>query len=218
LLQRPALLNVSYKQSASDCRTARYVFYVPMWLIMYFSLMNPIQELKNRIDASDRKLWHKTIVLGRGDFLKQKGTADSQVYYVKSGSLRTFIEQGEGEQTVRFGYPDTFLLALTSFFNEQPSDFCIQAIRRSEVLVMHKTVFTEFIHSSPETRRLWDQLIGKLVCEQVERELDLLAFSPEERYRRTVERHPGLFQEIPGKYIASYLRMTPETLSRLKKS
>jgi len=54
--------------------------------------------------------------------------------------------------------------------------------------------------------------------QQMERERDLLTSSPMERYLRVKDRSPQLFQEIPNKYIASYLRMTPETLSRLKKS
>jgi CRP-like cAMP-binding protein len=181
--------------------------------------MDLITRLKHRIEMHGAKLWHKTLVLERGDFLKQKGTADTHVYFVKSGTLRTFIElSANAEQTLRFGYPDTFLLALHSFFSEQPSNLCIQAIKRCELLVMHKSVFMDFIHSSAENRDLWDGLVAQLICEQAERELDLLAHSPEERYRRALQRNPELFREIPARYIASYLRMQPETLSRLKKS
>ena len=52
----------------------------------------------------------------------------------------------------------------------------------------------------------------------MERERDILTSSPLERYNRVLKRSPLLFQEIPNKYIADYLRMTPETLSRIKKS
>ncbi len=52
----------------------------------------------------------------------------------------------------------------------------------------------------------------------MEREQDLLINSPEERYRRVLKRSPQLFQEVPHKYIAAYLRMPPETLSRVKKA
>lgn len=57
-----------------------------------------------------------------------------------------------------------------------------------------------------------------LLNSMLEREIDLLTSSPFERYNRILERSPQVFQEIPLKYIASYLRMTPETLSRLRKS
>ena len=52
---------------------------------------------------------------------------------------------------------------------------------------------------------------------RIEREIDLLTPSPKERYARLLKRSPHVFQLFPHKYIASYLRMTPETLSRLKK-
>ena len=58
-------------------------------------------------------------------------------------------------------------------------------------------------------------LIG--ACD-LEREVDLITYSPQKRFERVFERSPQLFQEIPQKYIASYLRMTPETLSRILKN
>ncbi len=56
-----------------------------------------------------------------------------------------------------------------------------------------------------------------LTLQQLEREIDILTKSPKERYERVLRRSPQLFQEIPNKHIANYLRMSPETLSRLKK-
>ena len=65
---------------------------------------------------------------------------------------------------------------------------------------------------------LWTQILENLVIQQMEREIDILTNSPKERYLRVLKRSPQLFQEIPNKHIANYLRMSPETLSRLKKS
>ena len=61
-------------------------------------------------------------------------------------------------------------------------------------------------------------MLESLFLDQFEREIDLLTASPEERYLRVLKRSPKVFQEVPHKYIAEYLRMTPETLSRIKKS
>lgn len=76
----------------------------------------------------------------------------------------------------------------------------------------------EIVNSKPEYIALYNQLLEQLVLQQMEREQDLLINSPEERYRRVLQRSPQLFQEVPHKYIASYLRMTPETLFRIKKA
>jgi hypothetical protein len=61
-----------------------------------------------------------------------------------------------------------------------------------------------------------DKHLEDLVVQQLEREKDLLINAPGERFERVLTRSPKLFQEIPNKYIANYLRMSPETLSRLK--
>jgi CRP-like cAMP-binding protein len=60
--------------------------------------------------------------------------------------------------------------------------------------------------------------LERLILQQLEREIDLLTTSPKERYNRILKRSPSLFQKISNKQIANYLRMTPETLSRLKKA
>lgn len=65
---------------------------------------------------------------------------------------------------------------------------------------------------------MWVKILENLVIQQMEREIDILTSSPKERYERVLKRSPQLFQHIPNRHIANYLRMTPETLSRLKKS
>jgi len=178
--------------------------------------MNWVEELKKHIDAAG--LWEKEKSLKRNEYLKVKGSTDPYLYYVVSGSLRIFIEDEYEEQTIRFGYQNNFIAALDSFLTGAPSDFYIQAIKQSELKLVSRQRFQEFIRSDVESLFLWQQILEQLVLQCIERERDLLTFSPMERYKRVLARSPQLFQEIPGKYIASYLRMSPETLSRIKKS
>ena len=74
------------------------------------------------------------------------------------------------------------------------------------------------LDNNKELKASWIQILGVLLLDSMEREIDILTKSPQARYQRVLNRSPRLFQEIPNKYIASYLNMTPETLSRLKKS
>jgi len=85
----------------------------------------------------------------------------------------------------------------------------VKIISRQQIEIFLKT---------DSNRILWQKMLENLAVEQVEREIDLLADSPQKRYQRVMNRSPQLFQEIPKKHIANYLRMSPETLSRLKKS
>ncbi|MFY7672738.1 Crp/Fnr family transcriptional regulator [Tenacibaculum sp. MEBiC06402] len=178
--------------------------------------MDIISSLVQKIDQQN--LWEKEVTLKRNEYLKVKGTIDTNLYYVKSGSLRIFLLEEEEEQTIRFGYKNNLIAALDSFLNDQPSDFYIQALKQTIVKQLSKKEYLNFIESSPENKEIWNEILKNFVLQQMERERDILTISPLERYRRVLKRSPQLFQEIPNKYIASYLRMTPETLSRIKKS
>jgi len=170
-----------------------------------------IQILLGNLDWETRKL-------KRNEFLKTSGTIDTNVYFVEEGSVRIFIEDEDEERIIRFGYKDNIIVSLDSFLSGKPSEFYIQAIKASTVKVASKNDFYEFINSSNENLKLWNSILEDLVLQQMEREKDLLYSSPKVRYERVLKRSPKLFQEIPNKYIANYLRMSPETLSRLKKS
>lgn len=169
--------------------------------------------MKEIIELSER-----TLTLERNEYLKQKGSIDTNVYLVVSGSLKVFILDEYEEQIVRFGYKGNLIAALDSFLTEKTSDFYIQAIKKTILKVITKKQIEHFLQSDEKNKILWRSILEDLVLQQMEREVDLLTASPKLRYQRVLMRSPQLFQEIPGKYIANYLRMSPETLSRLKKS
>lgn len=81
--------------------------------------------------------------------------------------------------------------------------------------MVNKVQFDKFLENETN-RKLWIKILENLVLQQMEREIDILTNSPRERYERVLKRSPHLFQEIPNRHIANYLRMSAETLSRLK--
>ncbi len=176
--------------------------------------MNPIEILKKEVAPH----WKKTIQLKRGEFLSTKNRKDQNIYFVNEGCFRIFIENEKEEQCVRFAYKNSIFVAIDSFISGEPSALYIQALKKSEVYSIDKKSFMQIINSKSENISLWQNILENLVEQQFEREIDLLTYSPEDRYKRVQKRSPQLFQEVPLKYIASYLRMTPETLSRIKKS
>lgn len=160
---------------------------------------------------------NQSINLGRNDFLKVKGSVDTNVYFVESGSLRVFVLDDCEEQIIRFGYSGDLIASLDSFLSGKPSELYIQALKRTVVRVIPKPEVEAFLKIEGN-RIIWTNLLESLIIQQLEREIDILTTSPKERYLRVLKRSPRLFQEIPNRYIANYLRMSPETLSRLKKS
>ncbi|OJU75182.1 MAG: Crp/Fnr family transcriptional regulator [Bacteroidetes bacterium 47-18] len=175
-----------------------------------------VPTLLQRFPFSD--LFPKQVTLERNELLTRAGQTEDRIFFIEKGSLRIFITDGEEERIVRFGYRDNIIVALDAFLSNKPTDFYIQAIKKSVVHIASKQHFTDLIQADPAYLREWNLILEDLVLQQIEREKDLLVLSPRARYERVLLRSPQLFQEIPHKYIANYLRMTPETLSRLKKS
>ncbi|MBU3012687.1 Crp/Fnr family transcriptional regulator [Polaribacter vadi] len=178
--------------------------------------MKETQLLIEAIETNN--LWEKEIEISRNEYLKVKGSIDTNLYFIIKGSLRIYLIGEYEERTIRFGYQNNFIVSLDSFISEKPSDFYIQAIKKTNLKVITKKRFKDLINSNPEFQNVWTKILEQLILQQLEREKDILTSSPIERYKRVFKRSPQLFQEIPNKYIADYLRMTPETLSRIKKS
>lgn len=158
------------------------------------------------------------LTVAKNAFIVPEGKVDQHIYFIERGAVRVFLQSEFEELTIRFGYQGSFITSLSSFIKGTPSEFYIQAIRATKLRVISKVQFQEYIDCDDRYLKLYNAILEGLVLQQLEREIDLLTYSPSERLQRVLERSPNVFQEIPSKYIASYLRMTPETLSRIRKS
>ena len=157
-------------------------------------------------------------IFNKGDYLISKGDIENNIYYIESGAVRGFYVSEFEELTIRFGYQGSIINSLPSFISGLPSELYLEAIRKTSVKVISKSTFKDMINTSQASMQQYIELLEAMVLQQMDREIDLLTVSPVERLNRVLLRSPHLFQEIPLKYIASYLRMTPETLSRIRNS
>ncbi|UUC44633.1 Crp/Fnr family transcriptional regulator [Flavobacterium cerinum] len=178
--------------------------------------MSPIDQLNTLL--TQNHLWETETVYKRNAYLITKGNQDASVFFIVDGSVRVYTIDKEDENTIRFGYKNSFVTAIDCFFTDNPTQFYIQALKKTTVKVISKKILLDFIQSDKQLLQLWNTILGQLIIQQMERERDLLMTSPVDRYKSVLKRSPQVFQEIPDKYIASYLRMTAETLSRIKKS
>lgn len=177
--------------------------------------LNPIYAL---LEENNPGIWSGKLTYARYEHLTTQGEVEKFLYFIKEGAVRAYYSDRENENTIRLGYKGNILNALPSFITNQPSTIAIEALKKTVVQRAKKEDVMQVIQSSSEIQLSWNHMLELLFLSQFEREIDLLTPSPEERYKRVLIRSPQLFQEIPAKYIADYLRMSPETLSRLKKS
>ena len=154
----------------------------------------------------------------RNEYLVSEGDKNQNIYAILNGAVRVFYLSENEEFTIRFGYEGSMISMLPTYFTGKGSLFYMQALRSTEVLVIEKCNLDEMIVSNPNFLQNYNELLQEILAQQMEREIDLLTTSPQERLFRVMQRSPKVFQEIPLKYLASYLRMTPETLSRIMKA
>jgi len=178
--------------------------------------MNFLEQLY--LDIDQKELWRSDINLKRGQFLMTATEIDQSIYFVTEGCLRIYLVDEHEEHTVRFAYQANFFMAMDSYITGEATNFHMEALRKTTVKRVTKNDFESLFINSTEKLMAWNQALHHLVYQQLEREQDILTSSPKQRYERVLKRSPQLFQEVPQKYIASYLRMSPETLSRLQNS
>lgn len=167
---------------------------------------------------NSKELDWKEFDLKRGDYLSRAGEIERYFYFIQEGAFRAYTIIEDQEFTLRFAYKGSIFTSLSSFYSGKKGDMFLQAIRASKVLRCRKTEFEAYITASEERLIEYKALLEQLVIDCLERENDLLIQDPKSRLKRVLERSPQLFQEVPHKYIAAYLRMSPETLSRLMNS
>ena len=159
--------------------------------------------------------WNNSRVIERNSFLIAKGDVETNLYYVETGAMRIYFPHEDEEVSVGFAYTNSLICSYPSFIRNKPSDYFIQALTRTTVVSIKRNTFYSLFEKHPRIVRCWRLLEEQALLGKIEREVEMLTFTPEERAQRLMERSPQLFQIVPKKYIASYLRMKPETLSRI---
>ena len=153
----------------------------------------------------------------KGEFLCKMGQTERYLSMIQKGACRGFYSKNEEEISVAFMFPNDYVSAYYSFLSQRPSLMAIQALSPVTVLSVSKTNLDRLCDRYKNAER-----IGRLNAERIyrrkeEREIALLTMSATERYVDLQNRYPKLFHTIPLKYIASYLGIKPESLSRIRK-
>ncbi len=154
----------------------------------------------------------------KGEFILKEGEVCTNIYWVVKGLVRQFYFKNGKELTEHLAAENTICMSIESLFKEQPSHQQIQTIEPTIVFALPKDRLEHEAVRNTNIQMLYRKILEEsLILSQIK--ADMLRFeSAPERYAKLVKRSPQLILRVPLVYIASYLQMTPETLSRVRTS
>lgn len=154
----------------------------------------------------------------KGEFLLREGEVCEHTFFVEKGLLRMFsIDKNGKEHIIQFA-PESWLMSdRSSLFFGEKSKYYIEAVEHSEVLLLTPDFFQNLKKEFPTTITNNDLLLQKHIRNLQNRVNSLLAETAEERYLNFIKMYPDILQRVPQWMIASYLGITPESLSRVRK-
>ena len=155
--------------------------------------------------------------IGRKEHLLTEGQVCTANYFVLRGCLRTYLGNEKGsEQTILFGIENWWLTDYASLDMQTPSQFFIQAVETTEVVVFDKRVQEEVLSRLPQLERYFRILLQKSAAAALFRIKFLFRLSGEALYRHFNSAFPGFVQRVPQYMLASDLGFTPEVLSKIR--
>ena len=186
--------------------------------------MNRLKEYyRQKIKLSDQELDFLTADLSitkvkKGEILLQPGTLSKYCYFVAKGLLRFYSISTDGKININsFAPEDWFVVDRDSFMYSQPSTFYIDAIEDSEIIFLPSSFFNKMEEVSIPFIMFNIAALNNMIRFMQKRINLLLGASAEDRYLEFIKLYPNIIQRVPQWMIASYLGITPESLSRVRK-
>ncbi len=156
--------------------------------------------------------------LRKHKYLLQEGEVCRYAGFVISGCLREYTIDNKGaEHIIQFAIADWWVSDMNSFLTGLPSQYNIDALQDSEILLLDKNDREILLDNCPKMERFFRLLMESNHIATNQRVIDSLSASAEERYLKFIKTYPELFEQIPQNQIASYLGITPQSLSRIRK-
>jgi CRP-like cAMP-binding protein len=156
--------------------------------------------------------------LRRKQYLLQETDVCKYIAFVEKGALRAYTVSEKGtEHIIQFAVEGWLISDLYSFLTEEPATYNIDALENTELILTSKTAHEELLQKLPKYETYTRiQITGAYIAMQ-RRLTSIISLSLEERYTYFTSLYPDLVQRVPQHMIASYMGLTPETLSRVRK-
>lgn len=158
----------------------------------------------------------KSKVVKKNDYLLKQGNICKDLVFVQKGCLRLYYLKDDIEVSVWFAFPKSSAVEIYSFISENPSNYFLQAIEDSEVHYLSKTDLNKLYQSQPKMQEMMRNFWEDVILNLINRFTALQKDSAEKRYLDLLNK-PAYLKTIPQKYLASFIGVTPTSLSRIRK-
>ncbi|TXN37800.1 Crp/Fnr family transcriptional regulator [Flagellimonas hymeniacidonis] len=178
----------------------------------------PQITLNEQEEGHFKSLW-SVKTFNQYDLITEAGNVERYFYFVLEGVQAIYILNEKGEKVVLgFSYSGSPSGAFDSFIKKTPSDTFLEALKPSKMLAISFKDYQGLFEKYPDFYVWGHQFFQQILFGRLQREVEILTLSAEQRYTTFMQRCPEELKIIPQKYLASYLNMKPETFSRLRSS
>lgn len=156
--------------------------------------------------------------LRKRQYLLNAGDVCQYFCFVEKGLLRSFnVDKNANEHVVQFALEGWWISDMGSFLSGDNAVYNIEALEDAELLLLTRQAMDEMLNQIPKMERYFRMLMQSNIVVLQRRILGTLSLSAEEKYKRMMQLYPDILQRSPQQYVASFLGITPETLSRVRK-
>ena len=159
------------------------------------------------------------ILFKKGEFLLIAGELEEYIYYLHTGVVRLFYADHmvDTETTLDFFFGGDFFCGYESFKNLTPSKINIQAIENVKTYRIHREKFYDLLNSDNNIKDLTIAMLDNILIGKINKDIMQQSLSYEKRYLYILENEPRIIQSVPLKYIASYIGIAQQSLSRIRR-
>ena len=182
-----------------------------------------LRELFNSIVQLDDNEWNiaenlfKERSFKKGEYLMSEGKIEKYINLIVEGTSRAFYIKNGIEYNYEIGLEDDWVSSYKSFTDNIPSDEYIQAVTNMKVYSIHTDSIQNLASLNPKFAIVERYIVNQIIIDKTERLRSFITDTPDERYLKLLEKKQHLVKNIPLRILASYIGITPESLSRLRK-
>ena len=148
--------------------------------------------------------------------ITDSGEVEQYLNYVVKGLIRKYFFRGKDQVIKHIAKEGTLLASSVSYFSRVPSSYIVETIEPSILISISRDNLEKLFESGDRWEKAGRLIMADLLIEKEYWLLDMVRYTPRERFLRFIKEQPDLVQRVPQKYLASYLHIKPETFSRLK--